>query len=120
MDQAQGFTEKKGFKVGREGRDHRFVPGVMTCLAKPPSHGCFFPRLCLTFATFPAYERPVRIVPLFLGILLCTVLLLGAGLYYSSTRRDFKVLEEFHSQLAIVFLQMKQAAMKCWTWLTRQ
>ncbi|XP_066468401.1 nutritionally-regulated adipose and cardiac enriched protein homolog [Tiliqua scincoides] len=67
-----------------------------------------------------AYEQPASIVPLFLGILLCTVLLLVASLYYSSTKRDFKVLEEFHSQLVIVFLQMKHAALKCWTWLTRQ
>ncbi|XP_053143036.1 nutritionally-regulated adipose and cardiac enriched protein homolog isoform X2 [Hemicordylus capensis] len=67
-----------------------------------------------------AHKRPASILPLFLGIFLCIVLLLAVSLYYSSKRQDFKVLEEFHSQLDIIFLQMRHAALKCWTWFMRQ
>ncbi|XP_061468805.1 nutritionally-regulated adipose and cardiac enriched protein homolog [Rhineura floridana] len=66
-----------------------------------------------------ARQRPVSILPLFLGIFLCVVLLLALSLYYSGTRQDFKVLEEFHSQLVIILLQIRHVALKCWTWLTR-
>nr|XP_060611130.1 nutritionally-regulated adipose and cardiac enriched protein homolog [Anolis sagrei ordinatus] len=69
----------------------------------------------------PARERPSNILPVFLGIcLFCMILLLAAGLYYSSRRHNFKVLEEFHSQLVIVILQIRHVALKCWTWFVRQ
>ncbi|XP_042305901.1 nutritionally-regulated adipose and cardiac enriched protein homolog [Sceloporus undulatus] len=68
-----------------------------------------------------AHEKPASILPLILGILLCCVLLLSAvSLYYTSMRQNLKVLEEFHSQLVIVLLQIRHIALKCWTWLVRQ
>nr|XP_056707221.1 nutritionally-regulated adipose and cardiac enriched protein homolog [Euleptes europaea] len=64
-----------------------------------------------------ARERPGSSLPLFLGGLLCLGLLLA--LYCSSVRHDFKVLEDFQSQLVIIALQIRHVALKWWSWLAR-
>ncbi|XP_060127599.1 nutritionally-regulated adipose and cardiac enriched protein homolog [Zootoca vivipara] len=66
-----------------------------------------------------AHKRPASVLPLFLGIFLCALLLLALSLYYGSVRRDFKVLEEFHTQLVIAVLQIRHVAVKCWAWFMR-
>nr|XP_034960893.1 nutritionally-regulated adipose and cardiac enriched protein homolog [Zootoca vivipara] len=66
-----------------------------------------------------AHKRPASVLPLFLGISLCALLLLALSLYYGSVRRDFKVLEEFHTQLVIAVLQIRHVAVKCWAWFMR-
>ncbi|XP_077179926.1 nutritionally-regulated adipose and cardiac enriched protein homolog [Paroedura picta] len=66
------------------------------------------------------HKRPGSVLPLFLWISLCLGLLLTLSLYFSRTRRDFKVLDDLQSQLIIVSLQIRQLALKWWTSLTRQ
>ncbi|XP_060118618.1 nutritionally-regulated adipose and cardiac enriched protein homolog [Heteronotia binoei] len=67
-----------------------------------------------------AHKRPGSVLPLFLGILLCLGLLLTLSLYCSSTRQDFKVLEDVQSRLVIVSVQIRHVALKWWTWFMRQ
>lgn len=65
-------------------------------------------------------DGPSAGLPLLLWISLCLVLILAVSLYYSCMLQNFKVLEEFQSQLVIVFLQIRHVAVKCWTWFMRQ
>ncbi|XP_072842836.1 nutritionally-regulated adipose and cardiac enriched protein homolog [Pogona vitticeps] len=67
-----------------------------------------------------ARQRTANTMPLFLWIFLCLALFLALSLYCSSVRQDFKVLEDFRSQLVIAFLQIRHVALKCWTWFTSQ
>ncbi|XP_074812435.1 nutritionally-regulated adipose and cardiac enriched protein homolog [Natator depressus] len=67
-----------------------------------------------------AHDRPSAGLPLLLWFSLCLVLILAVSLYYSSVKQNFKVLEEFQSQLVIFFLQIRHVALKCWTWFMRQ
>ncbi|XP_067411253.1 nutritionally-regulated adipose and cardiac enriched protein homolog [Emydura macquarii macquarii] len=67
-----------------------------------------------------AHDRHSAGLPLLLWISLCIVLILAVSLYYNSMKQNFKVLEEFQSQLVIFFLQIRHVALKCWTWFMRQ
>ncbi|KAM3850891.1 uncharacterized protein M6D78_005055 [Vipera latastei] len=67
-----------------------------------------------------AHKRTVRILPLFLGLSFCVVMLLAASLYYNSRKQDFKVLEEFYSHLLTILLLIRRTALKFWTWFLRQ
>ncbi|KAM8807837.1 nutritionally-regulated adipose and cardiac enriched protein homolog [Eudromia elegans] len=66
------------------------------------------------------HDRSSSGLPVFLWLSFCAVLILAVSLYYTSMKKDFKVLEEFQSRLVIFFLQIRHVAQKCWTWFTRQ
>ncbi|XP_026525845.1 nutritionally-regulated adipose and cardiac enriched protein homolog [Notechis scutatus] len=67
-----------------------------------------------------AHKQTVGILPLFLGLSFCVVMLLAASLYYNSRKQDFKVLEEFHSHLVTILILIRRIALKLWTWFLRQ
>ncbi|XP_052639299.1 nutritionally-regulated adipose and cardiac enriched protein homolog isoform X1 [Harpia harpyja] len=65
-------------------------------------------------------DRSSSGLPVLLWLSFCAVLILAVSLYYTSMKKDVKVLEEFQSQLVIFFLQIRHIAQKCWTWFMRQ
>ncbi|XP_070589450.1 nutritionally-regulated adipose and cardiac-enriched protein-like [Erythrolamprus reginae] len=67
-----------------------------------------------------AHKQTIKILPLFLGLSFCAVMLLAASLYYNSRKQDFKVVEEFHSNLVTILLLIRRIALKFWTWFLRQ
>ncbi|XP_010216013.1 PREDICTED: nutritionally-regulated adipose and cardiac enriched protein homolog [Tinamus guttatus] len=66
------------------------------------------------------HDRSSSGLPVFMWLSFCAMLILAVSLYYTSMKKDFKVLEEFQSQLVIFFVQIRHVAQKCWTWFTRQ
>ncbi|XP_019374035.1 PREDICTED: nutritionally-regulated adipose and cardiac enriched protein homolog [Gavialis gangeticus] len=67
-----------------------------------------------------AHDSSSTGLPTFLWLLFCITLILAVSLYYSSVKQNFKFVEEFQSQLVIIFLQIRHVALKCWTWFMRQ